>query len=71
MRNISIKKWELTISKFKSSRLSSILDEALPFVIDKSKSKTGLHYQQNLLYLTEVWWAIADLAYVQNKDNQY
>ena len=41
VRNISIKNGKFTITKLKSSRLSKILDEIMPFVIDKSKSKIG------------------------------
>ena len=40
-RNISIKEWKLTFFKIKSSRLSYILDETMPFVMDKSTSKKG------------------------------
>ena len=32
---------KLTISKLKSSRLAYILDETIPFVMDKCKSKKG------------------------------
>ena len=41
-RNISIKKWEIiTITKLKKPLLSEILDETMPFTMDKSKSKKG------------------------------
>ena len=35
--------------------------------MDKSKSKTGLQYQKNLPYITEVQWDISDLPFLQNK----
>ena len=34
-------KGKFTVSKLKSSHLSSILDETLPFDVDKFKSKIG------------------------------
>ena len=40
-RNISDQKWKLTISKLKPPHLSYILDETMPFVLDKSKFKMG------------------------------
>ena len=36
----------------------------MPFVMDKSKSKTALKYKSNLPYLTEVPWDIFDLKFV-------
>ena len=50
----SFKYIEQCISKLKSSILSQIFKETMPFVIGMSRSKTGLMYQYSLLYLTEV-----------------
>ena len=62
---------KFTISKSKSSRLSYILDETMPFDIDRFKSKMGLQYQKNSSYLTELQLDISDLPFVPNKDYQY
>ena len=40
----------LTISQLKLSRLSYILVETMPFLMDKSKSKKGLQYLKGSLY---------------------
>ena len=41
------RKGEVTVSKLKCLK-SSISNVTMPFVMDKSKSKTGLQYQINL-----------------------
>ena len=52
-RNITIKKWEINYFKIKTIPFKIILfiiklDDTMPFVMDKSKSKKGLQYQRNL-----------------------
>ena len=50
-RNISIKKRDyFKIIPF----IMNLLNETMPFVMDKSKSENGAQYQKNLPYLTEV-----------------
>ena len=53
-RNISIKRWEIYYFKIKIILFIIILEETMPFVIDKFKFKKELQYQKNLPYLTEV-----------------
>ena len=43
----------------------------MPFVMDKSKSKSEAQYLKDSPYSTEVQWDISDLPFVRNKDYQY
>ena len=56
MRIISLKKWKLTISKFKSSRFSYILVQTMSFVMDKSKSKMGASVSEEFALFLPVFF---------------
>ena len=67
----NIKKWDIYNFKIKTIPFIIILDDTVPFVKDKSKSKNGTSVSEEFAYITEVQWGISDLPFVQNKDYQY